>query len=49
MNISVAGTGIHDENIEKYLAEKKLDLTAIIDGNNAYKNVDFVVISAEKY
>lgn len=37
---------IHDEYIEKYLAEKKLDLTATLDAKLAYSNVDFVVIAA---
>lgn len=37
---------IQDEYIEKYLAEKELDLTATLDGASAYKNVDFVVIAA---
>ena len=37
---------IQDEYIEKYLAEKKLDLTATLDGASAYKNADFVVIAA---
>lgn len=37
---------IQDEYIEKYLAEKELDLTATLDGENAYKNADFVVIAA---
>lgn len=37
---------IQDEYIEKYLAEKKLDLTATLDGRSAYKNADFVVIAA---
>ncbi|MDO4501533.1 MAG: nucleotide sugar dehydrogenase [Erysipelotrichaceae bacterium] len=37
---------IQDEYIEKYLAEKELDLTATIDGESAYKNADFVVIAA---
>lgn len=37
---------IQDEYIEKYLAEKELDLTATLDGANAYKNADFVVIAA---
>ena len=36
---------IQDDYIEKYLAEKDLDLTATIDGENAYKNADFVVIA----
>ncbi len=37
---------IQDEYIEKYLAEKKLDLTATLDGAKAYKDADFVVIAA---
>ena len=37
---------IQDEYIEKYLAEKDLDLIATIDGESAYKNADFVVIAA---
>ena len=37
---------IQDEYIEKYLVEKKLDLTATTDGASAYKNADFVVIAA---
>lgn len=37
---------IQDEYIEKYFAEKKLDLTATLDGASAYKNADFVVIAA---
>ena len=37
---------IQDEYIEKYLAEKELNLTATLDGEVAYKNVDFVVIAA---
>ena len=37
---------IQDEYIEKYLAEKELDLTATIDGAKAYKDADFVVIAA---
>ena len=37
---------IQDEYIEKYLAEKDLNLTATLDGWTAYKNVDFVVIAA---
>ena len=37
---------IQDEYIEKYLAEKNLDLTASLDGSAAYKNADFVVIAA---
>ena len=37
---------IRDEYIEKYLAEKELDLTATLDGSQAYKNADFVIIAA---
>lgn len=37
---------IQDEYIEKYLAEKELDLTATLDGREAYRNADFVVIAA---
>lgn len=37
---------IQDEYIEKYLAEKELDLTATLDGASAYKDAEFVVIAA---
>ena len=37
---------IQDEYIEKYLAEKPLDLTATLDGRAAYAGADFVVIAA---
>ena len=37
---------IQDEYIEKYLAEKPLNLAATLDGKAAYKNADFVVIAA---
>ena len=37
---------IQDEYIEKYLAEKDLDLTATLDAEKAYKDTDFVVIAA---
>lgn len=37
---------IQDEYIEKYLAEKKLDLVATLDGAAAYKNAEFVIIAA---
>ena len=37
---------IQDEYIEKYLAEKELNLTATLDGAKAYANADFVVIAA---
>lgn len=37
---------IQDEYIEKYLKEKKLRLTATLDGEMAYRNADFVIIAA---
>ena len=37
---------IQDDYIEKYLAEKELDLSATLDGEAAYKDADFVVIAA---
>ena len=37
---------IQDEYIEKYLAEKSLDLVATLDGRSAYADADFVVIAA---
>ena len=37
---------IQDDYIEKYLAEKDLDLTATLDGEKAYSDADFVVIAA---
>lgn len=37
---------IQDEYIEKYLAEKELNLTATLDGKEAYSDADFVVIAA---
>ncbi len=37
---------IQDEYIEKFLAEKELDLTATLDGEAAYRDADFVVIAA---
>lgn len=36
---------IQDDYIEKYLAEKELDLTATLDAKAAYSDVDFVVIA----
>ena len=36
---------IQDEYIEKYFAERELDLTATLDAETAYKNADFVVIA----
>lgn len=37
---------IQDEYIERYLAEKELDLTATLDAQKAYREADFVVIAA---
>ena len=37
---------IQDDYIEKYLAEKELNLTATVDGASAYKDADFVIIAA---
>lgn len=37
---------IQDDYIEKYLAEKELNLTATLDGRSAYKNAEFVIIAA---
>ena len=37
---------IQDDYIEKYLAEKELNLTATLDANTAYTDADFVVIAA---
>ena len=39
-------SSIQDEYIEKYLAEKELDLTATLDAEAAYRDADFVVIAA---
>lgn len=36
---------IQDEYIEKYLAEKELDLTATLDAELAYKNSEFIIIA----
>ena len=36
---------IQDEYVEKYLAEKELDLTAVTDGSKAYREADFVIIA----
>ena len=36
---------IQDEYIEKYLAEKELDLTATTDGTSAYQSADFVIVA----
>jgi UDPglucose 6-dehydrogenase len=37
---------IQDDYIEKYLAEKELNLTATLDGASAYRDADFVIIAA---
>ena len=44
--INIRKSPIQDEYIEKYLAEKELDLTATLDGEAAYKDAEFVVIAA---
>lgn len=44
--INLRKSPIQDEYIEKYLAEKELDLTATLDGEGAYRDADFVVIAA---
>ena len=37
---------IQDEYIEKYLAEKELNLTATLDGETVYKNAEIIIIAA---
>jgi UDPglucose 6-dehydrogenase len=37
---------IQDDYIEAYLSEKELDLTAVVDGSEAYKHADYVIIAA---
>ena len=37
---------IQDDYIEKYLAEKELDLVATLDGAAAYKDAEFIIIAA---
>ena len=44
--INARKSPIQDEYIEKYLAEKKLNLTATLDAKDAYSDADFVVIAA---
>ena len=39
---------IVDKEIEEYLAEKDLDLTATLDGRKAYSEADFVVITTAR-
>lgn len=36
---------IHDKELEEYLSEKELDLRAVVDGTEAYKEADFVIVS----
>ena len=43
--INARKSPIQDKEIEEYLATKKLDLTATLDGNAAYRSADFVVIA----
>ncbi|WP_169741215.1 nucleotide sugar dehydrogenase [Bifidobacterium stellenboschense] len=43
--INARKSPIRDEYIEKYFAEKKLDLTATLDGEAAYRDADFVIIA----
>ena len=45
-NLNNRVSPIQDDYIEKYLAEKELNLTAPLDGKSAYKDADFVVIAA---
>lgn len=44
--INAGKSPIQDKEIEEFLASKKLDLVATLDGEEAYKNADFVVIAA---
>lgn len=44
--INARKSPIQDDYIEKYLAEKELDLTATLDGKEAYSQADYVVIAA---
>lgn len=44
--INGGNSPIQDEYIEKYLAEKTLDMTATLDGRRAYAEADFVIIAA---
>lgn len=44
--INARKSPVRDEYIEKYLAEKNLDLRATLDGRSAYHDADFVVIAA---
>ena len=44
--INARKSPIQDDYIEKYFAEKELDLTATLDGESAYRDADFVIIAA---
>lgn len=44
--INQSKSPIQDDYIERYLQEKKLNLTATLDGDAAYKDVDFVIVAA---
>ncbi len=44
--INARKSPIQDDYVQKYLTEKDLDLTATLDGEEAYKNADFVIIAA---
>ncbi len=44
--INLKKSPIQDEYIQKYLSEKKLDLTATLDADSAYKDAEFVIIAA---
>lgn len=44
--INARKSPIQDDYIEKYLAEKNLDLTATLDAKEAYRNADFIVVAA---
>ena len=43
--INALKSPIHDEYLEKYLAEKELDLSATIDGESVYRDADFIIVS----
>ena len=47
--INVKKSPIQDDYIEKYLAEKELDLTATTDGVVAYKDADIVIIDGSPF
>lgn len=45
-HINAGISPIHDDYIEKFLREEKLNLTATLNGENAYKNAEIVVVAA---